>query len=419
MMWLRVWLGCRFQVHKVVISSQYQLNLYFCTHKHLAHPHMSLVRYVVGAAILSSVPNQHNQLQLGFCMRGVFALESHSQGLLPHPYVAHCISSIFGFAMDNQHTCTRCWRVKPMSIGMLHDVAKGLAGVSFSSSQGGNIQSISTQLLLLHSQTPCHPHMSLVRYVVGAAILSSVPNLHNQLQLRFCMRGVFALESHSQGLLPHPYVAHCIVGFAMDNQHTCTRCWRVKPMSIGMLHDVAKGLAGVSFSSSQGGNIQSISTQLLLLHSQTPCHPHMSLVRYVVGAAILSSVPNLHNQLQLRFCMRGVFALESHSQGLLPHPYVAHCIVGFAMDNQHTCTRCWRVKPMSIGMLHDVAKGLAGVSFSSSQGGNIQSISTQLLLLHSQTPCHPHMSLVRYVVGAAILSSVPNQHNQLQSGFSM
>jgi hypothetical protein len=39
---------------------------------------MSLVRYVVGAAILSSVANQHNQLQLVFCMRGVFALESHS-----------------------------------------------------------------------------------------------------------------------------------------------------------------------------------------------------------------------------------------------------------------------------------------------------------------------------------------------------
>jgi hypothetical protein len=141
----------------VVISSQYELNFHLCTHKHLAHPHMSLVRYVVGAAILSGVTNQHNQLQLGFCMRGVFALESHSQGLLPHPYVAHCISSNVGSAMDSQHTCTRCWRVKPMSIGMLHDVARGLAGVLTSSSQGGNIQSISAQLLLLHSQTPRPP----------------------------------------------------------------------------------------------------------------------------------------------------------------------------------------------------------------------------------------------------------------------
>jgi hypothetical protein len=58
MMWQR--LGCQLQVYKVVISSQYQLNFYFCTHKHLAHPHMSLVRYVVGAAIPSSVANQHN-----------------------------------------------------------------------------------------------------------------------------------------------------------------------------------------------------------------------------------------------------------------------------------------------------------------------------------------------------------------------
>jgi hypothetical protein len=41
-----------------------------------------------------------------------------------------------------------------------------------------------------------------------------------------------------------------------------------------------------------------------------------------------------------------------------------------------SCQR--RVKPMSIGMLHDVAKGLAGMSTSSSQGGNIQSISAQL-----------------------------------------
>jgi hypothetical protein len=156
-MWMSVWLGCQLQVHKVVISNQYQLNLYFCTHKHLAHPHMSLVRYVVGAAILSSVANQHNHLQLGFCMRGVFALESHSQGLLPPTYVAHCISSIVGLAMDCQHTCTRCWRVKPMSIGMLHDVDEGLVGVLTSSSQNGNIQSISAQLVLLHSQTPCPP----------------------------------------------------------------------------------------------------------------------------------------------------------------------------------------------------------------------------------------------------------------------
>jgi hypothetical protein len=141
----------------VVISSQYQLNFHLCTHKHLAHPHMSLVRYVVGAAILSPVTNQHNQLQLGFCRRGMFALESHSQGLLPHPYVAHCISSNVGFAMDSQHPCTRCWRVKPMSIGMLHDVARGLAGVLTSSSQGGNIQSISAKLSPLHSQTPCPP----------------------------------------------------------------------------------------------------------------------------------------------------------------------------------------------------------------------------------------------------------------------
>jgi hypothetical protein len=157
MMWLGVWLGCRLQVHKVVISSQYQLNFHLCTHKHFAHPYMSLVRYVVGAAIPSSVANQRNQLQLGFGMRGVFARKSHSKGLLPHPYVAHCTSSIVGFAMDNQHTCTRCWRVKPMSIGMLHDVARGLARVSTSSSQGGNIQSISAQLLPLHSQTPCPP----------------------------------------------------------------------------------------------------------------------------------------------------------------------------------------------------------------------------------------------------------------------
>jgi hypothetical protein len=158
----------------VVISSQYQLNFHFCTHKHLAHPYMSLVRYVVGAAILFSAANQHNELQLGFCMRNVFALESHSQGFLPHPcrtglamcqisvthdqpYVAHSISSIVGFAMDSQHTCTRCWRVQPMSIGMVHDVAEGMAGVSISSSQGGDIQSISAQLSLLHSQTPCPP----------------------------------------------------------------------------------------------------------------------------------------------------------------------------------------------------------------------------------------------------------------------
>jgi hypothetical protein len=101
------------------------------------------------------LPTHYNHVQLGFCMRGVFVLESHSQGLLPHPYVAHCISSIVGFAMDSQHTCTRCWRVKSMSIGMLHDVAK--ARVSTSSLQGGNIKSISAQLLLLHSQTPCPP----------------------------------------------------------------------------------------------------------------------------------------------------------------------------------------------------------------------------------------------------------------------
>jgi hypothetical protein len=53
-------IGCQLQVHKVVICSQYQLNVYFCTHKHLAHPDMSLVGYMVGAAILSSVANQHN-----------------------------------------------------------------------------------------------------------------------------------------------------------------------------------------------------------------------------------------------------------------------------------------------------------------------------------------------------------------------
>jgi hypothetical protein len=106
---------------------------------------------VVGAAIPSSVANQRNQLQLGFGMRGVFARKSHSKGLLPHPYVSHCTSSIVGFAMDSEHTCTRCKRFKPMSIGMLHDVVRGLAGVLTSSSQGGNIQSISAQLLLFHS----------------------------------------------------------------------------------------------------------------------------------------------------------------------------------------------------------------------------------------------------------------------------
>jgi hypothetical protein len=45
---------------------------------------MSIVCYVVGAAILSIVANQHNWLQLGFCMRGMFALESYSQTLIAH-----------------------------------------------------------------------------------------------------------------------------------------------------------------------------------------------------------------------------------------------------------------------------------------------------------------------------------------------
>jgi hypothetical protein len=113
-------------------------------------------------------------------MRDMFALESHSQGRLPHPYVAHCISSIVGFAMDSQHTCTRCWRVKPMSIGMLHDVAKALAigcqlqvhKVVISSQYQLNVYFCTHKHL-------AHPDMSLVGYMVGAAILSSVANQHN------------------------------------------------------------------------------------------------------------------------------------------------------------------------------------------------------------------------------------------------
>jgi hypothetical protein len=203
---------------------------------------------MVGAAIPSSVANQHNRLQLGFCMRCVFARESHSQGLRPHPYVAHCVSSIVGFAMHNQHThvqgvggsnlsrlgCCMMWLGVWLGIDLqVHKV----------------VMSSQYQLdcyLFTHKHL-AHPLMSLVCDVVGAAIPSSVANQHNQLQLGFCMRCVFARESHYQGLRPHPYVAHCIssiVGFAMDNQHTCIRCWWVQPMSIGMLHDVARGQAG-------------------------------------------------------------------------------------------------------------------------------------------------------------------------------
>jgi hypothetical protein len=63
-------------------------------------------------------PTERKQLQSRFCIQGVFALDAYFKDLVPHPYVAHCISGIVVFVMDSHHTCARCWRVKPMSIGM-------------------------------------------------------------------------------------------------------------------------------------------------------------------------------------------------------------------------------------------------------------------------------------------------------------
>jgi hypothetical protein len=90
-------------------------------------------------------------------------------------YVAHCISSIVGFAMDSQHTCTRCWRVQPMSIGMLHDVARGMARCRLQVHKVVISHQYQLNFSFFTHKQFAHPHMSLVCYVVGAAILSSAP----------------------------------------------------------------------------------------------------------------------------------------------------------------------------------------------------------------------------------------------------
>jgi hypothetical protein len=154
------WLGCQIQVHKatVVVSSQYQLKSYSFTHKHLAHPHMSLVRYTDVGALPYLQVLLTNAIS---CNQGLHAkfLRSNPvlQALRP-PQCAGLHPKHRWVYMDSQHTCARCWRVKPITIGMLPDVARGLAGVSHSASHVVSSQYQLTSYFF-HSQIICpYPH---------------------------------------------------------------------------------------------------------------------------------------------------------------------------------------------------------------------------------------------------------------------